>query len=119
MASNPALFGGIMIGAAIWLEIWAVAFLAAGYYMIIVIPALFFIAGLFIAGATKDQPEFWELAGGGVCIAIATGFVGWFWFAVSPFLGFDLRNAALVSLGSGILLLVGLVFIMGGDKQSY
>ncbi len=119
MASTPALFGGIMLGAAVWLEIWAVAFLAAGYYVIITIPGLFFIAGLFVAGATKEQAEFWELAGGGVCIAVATGFVGWFWFAVSPFLGFDLRNAALVSLASGILLLVGLVFIMGGSKSEY
>ena len=117
--SSPALFGGIMVGAAIWLEIYAVAFLAGGYYWIVVIPALFLIAGLFVAGATKEQAEFWELAGGGICIAIATGFVGWFWLAVGPISGLDLRFASIASLGAGILILVGLVFILGGDKQGY
>ncbi|MFX1474705.1 MAG: hypothetical protein ACFFCO_04400 [Promethearchaeota archaeon] len=119
MASHPALYGGIMVGAAIWIEIFTVAILAQGYTWIIVIPALFLIAGLFVAGATKEQAEFWELAGGGICIAIATGFVGWFWFIVSPIIGLDLRYASLASLGAGILILIGLVFILGGEKQSY
>ncbi len=116
---RPALYGGIMVAAAFWVEVFAVAILAGGYYWIAVIPALFIIAGLFVAGATKEQAEFWELAGGGICIGGAVGAVGWLWLVIGPLNGLDLRNGSIASLAAGFLFLIGLVFILGGDDKSY
>ncbi len=114
MASSPALIGGIMLGTAAWLEAWAILFLTpATNWHIAVIPGLFLIAGLFLAGATKDGANAAEFAIGGICIAVAIGFVGWFWIVLG------LMIAALVSLGSGILILLGLVFVAGGFIQGY
>jgi hypothetical protein len=111
MAQPPALIGGIMLGAAAWLEVWAILFLAPGHYGLALIPGLCFVAGLFLAGAFQERTHPIELAIGGICVAVAVGFVIWFCF-VPPIetLG------ALVSLGSGVLILLGLVFIAGRNK---
>lgn len=111
---RPALFGGIMVGAAAWLEVWAIFFLTPTVtWQIAVIPGLFLIAGLFLAGTFSEEAHIAELAIGGICIAVAIGFVGWFWFI------HQLMIASLVSLAAGILILVGLVFIMGGVNKGY
>jgi hypothetical protein len=113
MVHQPALFGGIMLGVAAWLEVWAILFLAEGAWQLIVIPGLFFIAGLFLAGTLQESSQSAELAIGGICIAVAIGFVGWFWIII------DLMWGSLVSLGAGILILLGLVFIAGGTSKGY
>lgn len=111
MAKPPALIGGIMLGAAAWLEVWAILFLAPpGHYGLALIPGLFFVAGLFLAGAFVERTHPIELAMGGICIAVAVGFVIWFCFVTVAV------TAALISLASGVLILLGLVFIAGRDK---
>lgn len=100
-----------MLGAAAWLEVWAILFLAPGHYGLALIPGLCFIAGLFLAGTVQEHGHPAELAIGGILIAVAIGFV--IWFCLVPptqVLG------ALVSLASGILILLGLVFISGRTK---
>ncbi|MFX0168081.1 MAG: hypothetical protein ACFE89_01885 [Candidatus Hodarchaeota archaeon] len=113
--ARPALFGGIMIGAAAWLEVFVIFFMTPQTYTLAVIPGLFFLAGLFLAGTISDETHYIELAIGGICIAVAVGFVGWF-YLIS--LG-ELLLPSLISLGAGILILVGLVFIMTGPGKGY
>lgn len=113
--AGPSLFGGIMIGAAAWLEVFVIFFVAPVTWQLAVIPGLFFIAGLFLAGTVGDEAQFWELALGGICIAVAVGFVGWFYLTS----GGILLIASLISLGAGALILVGLVFILGGQNKGY
>ena len=115
MVAGPSLFGGIMIGAAAWLEVFVIFFLAPVTWQLAVIPGLFFIAGLFLAGTVGDDAHYWELALGGICIAVAIGFVGWFYLTS----GGTLLISSLISLGAGFLILVGLVFIMGGQSKGY
>ncbi|GEM_PF-4171620 len=114
LMAGPALFGGIMIGAAAWLEVFVIFFLTPVTWQLAVIPGLFFIAGLFLAGTLGDQAHYAELAIGGICIAVSVGFVGWFYLIDSTLL-----IPALLSLGAGFLILVGLVFIMGGASKGY
>jgi hypothetical protein len=111
--ARPALFGGIMLGAAAWLQVWVIFFLTPITWQIAVIPGLFLVAGLFLAGSISEESHIAELAIGGILIAVAIGFVGWFWFVHT------LMVAALISLSAGILILIGLVFIMGGAGKSY
>jgi hypothetical protein len=113
MVQQPALYGGIMLGAAAWIEVWAILFLAEGAWQLAVIPGLFFIAGLFLAGTLQEGSQSAELAIGGICIAVAIGFVGWFWMIIG------LTWGALVSLAAGILILLGLVFVAGGTSKGY
>jgi hypothetical protein len=116
LMARPALFGGIMIGAAAWLQVFVIFFLTVPpNYSLAVIPGLFFIAGLFLAGTIGDEANYAELAIGGICIAVAVGFVGWFYLTS---LG-QLLLPSLISLGAGILILVGLVFIMTGPGKGY
>ena len=115
LMAGPSLFGGIMIGAAAWLEVFVIFFIAPVTWQLAVIPGLFFISGLFLAGAFGDESHFAELAIGGICIAVAVGFVGWFYLTS----GGALLIASLISLGAGVLILVGLVFIMGGQSKGY
>ena len=114
MAQQPALIGGVMIGAAAWLVVWAIFFLTPVIWQIAVIPGLFFIAGLFLAGTVKEGAHAAEFAIGGICIAVAIGFVGWF-YILDP----ALLWGVLVSLGSGFLILLDLVFVMGGSSKGY
>lgn len=100
-----------MLGAAAWLEVWAIFFLAPGHYGLALVPGLFFVAGLFLAGSVQERGHPVELAIGGICIAAAGGFVIWFCF-VPP----TQVYGALISLGSGMLILMGLVFIAGRGK---
>ncbi|MFW9830639.1 MAG: hypothetical protein ACFFD8_02580 [Candidatus Thorarchaeota archaeon] len=113
--AGPALFGGIMIGAAAWLEVFIIFFIAPVTWQLAVIPGLFFLAGLFLAGTFGDEAHFAELAIGGICIAVAVGFVGWFYLTS----GGTLLIAGLLSLGAGVLILVGLVFVLGGPSKGY
>ena len=115
LMARPALFGGIMIGAAAWLQVFVIFFLTPINYTLAVIPGLFFVAGLFLAGTLGDEGHFVELAIGGICIAVAFGFVGWFYLTS---LG-QLLLPSLISLGAGILILIGLVFIMSGPGKGY
>lgn len=115
LMARPALLGGIMIGAAAWLQVFVIFFLTPVTYSLAVIPGLFFIAGLFLAGTLGDEAHYAELAIGGICIAVAVGFVGWFYLTS---LG-ELLIPALISLGAGILILIGLVFIMAGPGKGY
>lgn len=114
LMAGPALLGGIMIGAAAWLEVFVIFFLTPVTWQLAVIPGLFFIAGLFLAGTLGDQAHYAELAIGGICIAVAVGFVGWFYLVNATLL-----IPALLSLGAGFLILLGLVFIMGGASKGY
>ena len=100
-----------MLGAAAWLEVWAILFLAPLHYGLALIPGLCFVAGLFLAGTVGDRGHPAELAIGGICLAVAVGFVLWFCF-VPPI---EIPGA-LVSLGAGLLVLFGLVLILGGSK---
>ena len=113
--AGPSLFGGIMIGAAAWLQVFVIFFLTPVTWQLAVIPGLFFLAGLFLAGTVGDEAHFAELAIGGICIAVAVGFVGWFYLTS----GGALLISSLISLGAGVLILVGLVFIMGGQSKGY
>jgi hypothetical protein len=112
--AGPALFGGIMIGAAAWLEVFVIFFLTPVTWQLAVIPGLFFIAGLFLAGTLGEEAHYAEMAIGGICIAVAIGFVGWFYWTNPPLL-----IPALLSLGAGALILIGLVFILGGTSKGY
>lgn len=100
-----------MLGAAAWLEVWAILFLAPGHYGLALIPGLCFVAGLFLAGTVQEHGHPAELAIGGICLAVAVGFVTWFCL-VPPI---EIWGA-LISLASGILILFGLVFIAGRSK---
>jgi len=113
--ARPSLLGGIMIGAAAWLQVFVIFFLTPVTWQLAVIPGLFFLSGLFLAGAVSEEAHYAELAIGGILIAVAVGFVGWFYLTS---LG-TLLVPALISLGAGILILVGLVFIMGGHGKGY
>jgi len=115
LMAGPSLFGGIMIGAAAWLEVFVIFFLTPVTWQLAVIPALFLIAGLFLAGTVGDEAHFAELAIGGICIAVAVGFVGWFYLTSAG----TLLIASLFSLGAGVLILIGLIFIMGGQSKGY
>lgn len=114
LMAGPALFGGIMIGAAAWLEVFVIFFLTPVTWQLAVIPGLFFIAGLFLAGTLGGEAHYAEMAIGGICIAVAIGFVGWFYLINPPLL-----IPALLSLGAGVLILIGLVFILGGTSKGY
>jgi len=109
---QPALFGGFMVGAAAWIEVWAILFLGAGNLWLAIIPALFFVSGLFLAGAVQESGSQAELAIGGICVAIGLGFVAWFIIQ-------GLTLGALASLGSGVLILLGLIFIAGGSHTGF
>lgn len=111
MAQPPALIGGIMLGAAAWLEVWAILFLAPLRYFLALIPGLCFVAGLFLAGTVGERGHPAELSIGGICLAVAAGFVLWFCFVPPTEI-----PGALVSLGAGILILFGLVFIFSSGK---
>jgi hypothetical protein len=113
--AGPSLFGGIMIGAAAWLQVFVIFFLTPVTWQLAVIPGLFFLSGLFLAGTFGEQSHYAELAIGGIFIAVAVGFVGWFYLTSAGVL----LIPALLSLGAGILILVGLVFIMGGESKGY
>lgn len=113
--ARPSLLGGIMIGAAAWLQVFVIFFLAPVTWQLAVIPGLFFLSGLFLAGTLGEEAHYAELAIGGILIAVAVGFVGWFYLTS---LG-TLLVPALISLGAGILILVGLVFIMSGQSKGY
>jgi hypothetical protein len=113
--AGPALFGGIMIGAAAWLEVFVIFFLTPVTWQLAVIPGLFFLAGLFLAGTLGEQAHYAEMAIGGICIAVAVGFVGWFYLVSVGIL----LIPALLSLGAGVLILIGLVFILGGASKGY
>jgi hypothetical protein len=113
--ARPALYGGIMIGAAAWLQVFVIFFLTEVVWQLAAIPGLFFVAGLFLAGTLGDEAHYAELAIGGICIAVAVGFVGWFYLTS----GGILLGPAFISLGAGILILVGLVFIMAGPSKGY
>lgn len=117
MVRNAALIGGIMLGSAAWLQVWVILFLTPLLWQIAIIPGLCFIAGLFLAGATQEGSHVAELAIGGICVAVAIGFVGWFWW-LSQLTAFS-SWAPFVSLGAGILILLGLVFIAGGTSRGY
>jgi len=109
---QPALFGGFMLGAAAWIEVWAILFLSSSNYWLAIIPGLFFVAGLFLAGAVQEGGHPAELAIGGICVAVGLGFVGW--FVIQGF-----TWGALASLGSGVLALLGLIFVAGGSRSGY
>jgi hypothetical protein len=111
MAQPPALIGGIMLGTAAWLEVWAILFISPLHIGLALIPGLFFVAGLVLPGVGQERSHPVELAIGGICIAVAIGFVLWFCF-VPPIETFG----ALISLVAGILVLFGVVFIAGRGK---
>ncbi|MFX1492050.1 MAG: hypothetical protein ACFFBU_07300 [Promethearchaeota archaeon] len=113
--ARPALYGGIMIGAAAWLQVFVIFFLTPVVWQLAAIPGLFFLAGLFLAGTLGEEAHYIELAIGGICIAVAVGFVGWFYLTS----GGTLLIPAIISLGAGSLILIGLIFIMAGPGKGY
>lgn len=116
LLAGPSLFGGIMIGAAAWIEVFIIFFIAPVTWQLAVIPALFFLAGLFLAGTIGEEAHYAEYAIGGICIAVAVGFVGWFYLTSA---GGILLIPSLISLGAGVLILMGLVLILGGSSKGY
>ncbi len=111
MSKGAALLGGILIGAAVWIEVFAL--LGLTYYWLVVPLALGFLAGLFIGGSGEASGGVWL---GGIFLSAMVGFFVYFlWFDVNLT---PMSNAALLTIPASLLAFAG-TFLMAKSASYY
>jgi hypothetical protein len=111
MSKGPALIGGILIGAAIWIEVFAL--LGLTYYWLVIPLILGFLAGLFIGGSEEAAGGLWL---GGIFFSAMVGFFVYFlWFDTNLT---PLSNSALLTIPASLLAFAG-TFMMARSASYY